>query len=111
VSPRQFFTEALPPLLSRGGHGAFAALVEFDIDGDGGGQWSVDFGKRTVAAGRAQQPRCVVRARSGDFMALVEGRMSASDGILTERLHVAGDVATIGGLWQALSGLRAAAVV
>ncbi len=85
-------------------------LVEFDIQGTGGGAWLVDLATNEVKEtqpGAAKRVACIVRAQARDFMALVEGRMSPADGIVTERLHVAGDAAMIGRLWQALAAARA----
>jgi putative sterol carrier protein len=64
--------------------------VHFRIGGEGGGEWTFDFGVGKRAA-PGQQAALTVEAQARDFMALVEGRMTASDGILTERLSVRGD--------------------
>jgi len=87
-------------------------VIEFTIEGAGGGQWTVDLDKSTVehegtdALGKT--PSVLVRAQERDFMALVEGRMSAQDGVLTERLHLAGDATHLAKLMTALEQLRAA---
>jgi hypothetical protein len=84
-----------------------AGPVFFHVEGAGGGSWTVDFKAQTVTSGFPQvNPKVVVRAFERDFMALVEGRMSADDGLLTKRLHVAGDVAAITHLMDALAALR-----
>ena len=75
----------------------------FDIEGATGGTWVLDFDAGTVTVGQGAA-RGLVRAAEGDFLALVEGRMSAADGLLTERLHVTGEVA---GLLKLAEGLRA----
>jgi hypothetical protein len=85
-------------------------LVEFDIQGKGGGAWLVDLATNEVKPtepGSAARVACIVRAQARDFMALVEGRMSPADGLVTERLHVAGDAVMIGRLWSALAAARA----
>lgn len=87
-------------------------VVEFTIEGDGGGQWTLDLDARTVehkgtdALGKT--PSALVRARERDFMAFIEGRMSAQDGVLTERLHLAGDAGHLAKLLTALETMRAA---
>ena len=80
--------------------------MQFDIEGDGGGAWTVDFLNKTVSEGKTGQPKVILRAFNGDFMALVEGRMTAEDGIVTKRLHLAGDIAAIAQLMTQLSTLR-----
>lgn len=64
--------------------------VLFDIEGEGGGAWTVDFSSGRVTTGKGES-KLTVRARSGDFMALVEGRMTQADGVLTDRIELAGD--------------------
>ncbi len=91
---QQFFTQlggllAAQPALS-------TDVVEFNVED--AGRWLVDFGNKSVRSLKAKdEPKvsAILRARERDFAALVEGRMSASDGLLTERLHIAGDAAVI----------------
>ena len=98
----QALVRAAPAELARD----IAGPVLFDIGGADGGRWLVDFGARTVSARADDVPvRVIVRAGARDFMALVEGRMSADDGIVTKRLHVAGDLAAIAHLMDGLVAL------
>jgi putative sterol carrier protein len=91
---KQFFSDlagslATQPSLS-------TDTVEFNIED--AGRWLVDFGTKTVRVlGKHDEPTvsAILRARERDFTALVEGRMNAADGLLTERLHIAGNAATI----------------
>jgi len=48
-------------------------------------------------------PHVIVRAQWGDFLALVEGTMSVEDGLLTERLHLAGDATRLTKLAEVLT--------
>ena len=102
---QQFFERighALEPLTSVGG------VIEFEIEGDKGGHWLVDLEQGEMAELGSKQPQALVRAGERDFMAVVEGRMSPSDGMLTERLHVAGDIAMLTRLVSALETVQAA---
>lgn len=87
-------------------------VVEFTIEGEGGGQWTLDLNDNTVESkgtdALGKTPNALVRAQERDFMALIEGRMSAQDGVLTQRLHVAGDVAELAKLMTALESFAAA---
>src|SRR5262245_21308562 len=78
-------------------------VIEFEIDKKG---WVVDLDKGTVGQ-KGPKPDVIVRAASGDFIALVEGRMSVNDGLITERLHVAGNAARMVRLFEAIEQLRA----
>jgi hypothetical protein len=118
TTTQELFATFVPGFLA-GAAPSPAGRVLFDIEGMNGGTWLVDFGARTVtggaraadavgATGVAQgRVQAIVRAAERDFMALVEGRMSADDGLLTQRLRVAGDAASIAHLMDAFAGLRA----
>ena len=110
TTTKQWFNDAAPALVDAAGDdvaGAIAGPVLFEIAGADGGAWLVDFALRTVRSVDASKPgavpKLIVRAAERDFMALVEGRMSADDGVLTKRLHVAGDVSSIARLMTALT--------
>jgi putative sterol carrier protein len=94
----QFCETKLPALLASEAFADLDAIVELDLEGNGGGEWIVDCASKTVSAksNAHRQPTMIVRATAADFMAVAEGRMSASDGMLTERLHVAGDIVHVG---------------
>jgi hypothetical protein len=105
----EFFQAQLPALLRAAPLND--GVVRFEIGGADGGVWLVDLANRSVQPAApesaASAPTVLVRANARDFMPLVEGRMSASDGVLTERLHVAGDVVRVGELLDLLSRLSA----
>ena len=83
-----------------------SGIAEFQIEDDK--TYRLDLGRGTVAQkSNGTAPDIIVRARSLDFMALVEGRMSVEDGVLTERLHLAGDMLKINRLIGTLKGLQA----
>ena len=99
------------PALLRAARVDLGGPVLFEIGGDGGGTWLVDFTTATVTANApaptaASPVKAIVRAQERDFMALVEGRMSVDDGLLTGRLALAGDTAAIALLMSALTALR-----
>lgn len=109
TTARQLFDTLIPDFLQSAKLDV-PGPVQFDIEGSDGGAWVVDFGKRTVVAGKAATPvKAIVRAQERDFMALMEGRMSADDGVLTKRLHLAGDAVALGQLVGAFEQLRVAA--
>lgn len=81
-------------------------VIQFAIEGESGGDWLVDLERGQVESGQASAPSCIIRARALDFMALVEGRMSVSDGVLTDRLQITGDMARLTRLFQALAAFH-----
>ncbi|HEY1097338.1 MAG TPA: SCP2 sterol-binding domain-containing protein [Myxococcota bacterium] len=99
----QFFKDTAPALVASSSLTLPAPAV-FQITGSGGGTWSVDAAKKTVSEGQLPPPvSVIVKADAIDFMALVNGRMSAADGVLTGRLSLAGDAAAIATLMEALT--------
>jgi putative sterol carrier protein len=96
------YTETVPEFFGRlalPANDQITGIAEFQIEDDKNYRFDLASGnsvKKRVA------PDIIVRARANDFMALVEGRMSVEDGILTERLHVAGDMIKITQLIGAL---------
>lgn len=104
-TPQDFFAK-LEKLAANGPLLEGVGTVSFDIEGEGGGAWLVDFSSGRVTKGTGES-KLTVRARAGDFMALVEGRMSPSDGVLTDRLELAGDAVAatkLGAFLATLSG-------
>ena len=106
MSVRQLFESLLPRLLQETSFDVDGPVL-FQIAGKDGGTWWVDFRARTIAEDVASSAaNTIVRAHEGDFMALLEGRMSVDDGLLTGRLHLAGDAASIPYLVDALARIR-----
>ena len=87
--------DLLPALAPLGG------VMKVDIEGEGGGVWYLDLDVGTVSRS-ARTPNVIVRAQWGDFLALIEGKMSVEDGLLTERLHLAGDATRLFRLAEAV---------
>ena len=77
----------------------------FELEGPGGGRWVVDFDGGKVTASSQPASR-VLRAATLDFIALIEGRLTVSDGLLTQRLHLTGEAAGFHPLAQTLNQLR-----
>jgi putative sterol carrier protein len=107
TTAQQLFDTVLPAFL---GETKVAGVgpVLFEIQGKNGGTWVVDFQQGTVTAGGAAgKVQAIIKAHDGDFMALVEGRMSPDDGLLTKRLHIAGDAAALAHLVEAFGAWKA----
>jgi hypothetical protein len=114
TTTQQLFTTVVPAYLK--GTPATGDDVEgavlFQIEGRTGGTWLVDFRARTVTESANALPpgstvKAIVKAQDRDFMALVEGRMSPDDGLLTKRLQLAGDAVALAQLMDAFAKLRA----
>ena len=69
---------------------AVHGMIHLDIDGKGGGQWTVDLTKSPghVSRGFKGTPRMTVRANASDFMALVEREKDAQTAVLSGELQL-----------------------
>jgi uncharacterized protein (DUF697 family)/putative sterol carrier protein len=66
------------------------AVVHLDISGDGGGQWTLEFGKpgKFVSSGLKGSPRVTVRCADDDFLQIVTGQKDARMAVLSGTLQV-----------------------
>jgi len=69
---------------------AVNGLIHLDIDGKGGGQWTVDLTKSpgSISRGFKGEPRMTVKATASDFMALVEREKDAQTAVLNGELQL-----------------------
>jgi len=74
--------------------GDLQATYAFELEGDGGGSWTVRVadGALLVEDGSAAGANVTVRAQAADWMSIVEGRMDPQLAYLTKRLRVSGDL-------------------
>ena len=103
------FTETAPQFFaSFADHPVATALrpvggvTSFELSGVGGGHFLVNLSTGAVAAPGSKLD-LIVRAQAADLMALVEGRMSAADGLTTQRLRMSGDAARVARFLDALT--------
>ena len=86
----QFFSS------STDGLDVYAALPEhvaitFELDGPGGGTWSVSrrqLGDPAVVRGTVKRPDCRLRCSVSDFVALVNGQLNFRRAFLDDRMEV-----------------------
>ncbi len=108
MTTKQFFEGPLSAYLTQPSDlREVGGVIEFAIEGDKGGTWTVDLTSGQVAEQEASEPNCIIRARTLDFLALVEGRMSVSDGMLTDRLQITGDMGRLTRLIEAVETIGA----
>lgn len=73
---------------------SLGAAFQFDVVGENGGNWIVDF--RADSAGvrlaDGERGKCTITMQSVDFVDMVEGRLSPRVGFMTNKLKVAGDM-------------------
>jgi putative sterol carrier protein len=96
MTPKSYFEEkiakklAAKPELSK----AVNAVYQFNIEGDGGGTWVIDLCKEpgVVSAGPSADAKCVVTAKSADFINIVTGKINAQMAFMSGKLKIKGDM-------------------
>jgi putative sterol carrier protein len=70
------------------------ATFQFNISGDGGGQWYVvlEDGEPSVKDGTAENPNIVFNATAPDWLEIVTGKMSGQSAFLMGKLRLQGDM-------------------
>ncbi len=73
---------------------AINAVIEFQLAGDGGGNWMVDLTGPSAAVreGGATNPRVTLLMAAPDFVAMMTGTLNAQMAFLTGKLKVKGDM-------------------
>jgi putative sterol carrier protein len=86
--------ESLPERFRSERAGDLRAVYGFELDGDGGGTWTVRVadGALAVQDGLSDGADVTVRAKAADWMAIVEGRMDPQLAYLTKKLRVTGNL-------------------
>lgn len=69
---------------------AVNGIIHLDIDGKGGGQWTVDLTQRPghISRGFKGEPRMTVKANAVDFMALIDRETDAQTAVLNGELQL-----------------------
>ena len=77
--------------------GDMDATVQFDLSGEGGGQWYVIVvdGTCTVEEGVTESPTATIRMEAEDYAALVAGNLNAMEAFMQQKIRVEGDLSTV----------------
>ncbi len=90
---RAFF-DALPSRFHAAAAEGVTAVYQFDVSGDGGGQYQLHIADRTcrVSPGVHPAPNVTLRMAGEDCMAILEGRLTGVSAYLSGRLKMEGDL-------------------
>lgn len=82
------------------------ATIQFDLSGEGGGQWNLTAtgGKVTASPGTADNPNLTISATAADYLALFNGQLNAMNAFMQGKLKVKGDMALAMRLQKLLGG-------
>lgn len=93
VTAAEFFA-ALPGRFDPAAAAGVAAIIQFELTGEGGGTWHVTIadGACEVAEGPHDDPTLVVLASAENWLKVVAGSLDPQLAFLTGRLKVRGDM-------------------
>ena len=89
--------ENMPKAFDAEKAGDLNATVQFDLSGEGGGQWYVVVADGTckTGQGKADSPRATIRMEVADYTALVAGELNAMEAFMQQKIRVEGDLSTV----------------
>ncbi len=88
---------AMPGQLNAVKVGDFSATIQFDLAGDGGGQWyvGIDDGKATVTEGAHAEPVATIRMSATDFVDMMSGNLDPMNAFMMGKVRVEGDLNSV----------------
>lgn len=70
------------------------AVLQFDVTGEGGGQWyaSIEGGELTIGNGWYEFPSLTITCTTEDFVAMAVGELSGVSAFMAGRIRIDGDM-------------------
>ncbi|MFP4597189.1 MAG: SCP2 sterol-binding domain-containing protein [Persicimonas sp.] len=92
---QEIFSETLPTKLE--GNDKIQdidSVYQFNITGDDGGSWSIDFTKDTdyVSEGEADDADVVIEMKDADFVDMWEGKLPGPQAFMMGKIKIQGDM-------------------
>ncbi len=94
VNSIQEVFDAMPARFLADQAGDMRATIQFDLSGDGGGQWYAIIADRAlqVNAGQALSPSLTLATSATDYLALINGELKPMAAFMQGRVRVRGDM-------------------
>jgi putative sterol carrier protein len=88
------FFNSVSEKVDKGKIGGMKAVYQFEITGDGGGDWFVNIadGDVSVGEGKAEKPSITLTMDANNFMDLLAGKLNGQTAFLTGKLKIKGDM-------------------
>jgi putative sterol carrier protein len=92
-SVKQYFDTLQERFIASAAKGV-KATYQFELAGDGGGTYhvTVDDGTMTVTEGPAASPNTTIKMAAGDYIQMVNGKLSGTMAFMKGKLKVTGNV-------------------
>lgn len=77
--------------------GDMDVIVQFDLSGDGGGQWYVNIadGACSVEKGAAESPKATIQMEASDYVDMTTGELNPMAAFMSGKVKVQGDLNTV----------------
>jgi putative sterol carrier protein len=87
----------MPQVFDAAKAGNLNAVVQFDLSGEGGGQWYVTIANGTcqVAQGTSASPTATIRMDAGDYADMMSGKLNPMTAFIQQKVRVEGDLNTV----------------
>ncbi len=84
------FINGLPEKVSGDVLEGLATLFHFDLTGEGGGQFTIEVcdNQLTVNEGLTGEPKCIINAKSNDFVDVVTGKSNPMMAVLMGKIKI-----------------------
>lgn len=89
--------EEMPNVFNAEKAGDMDATVQFDLSGEGGGQWYVIIadGNCSVEKGIVDEPKATIRMDATDYGDMIAGRLDPMTAFIQQKVKVEGDLNTV----------------
>jgi len=92
---REYFEQTLPVKLTPEMANSVGAIYQFNIAGDGGGNWTVDLnkGEDWISEGEADNADCVISMKEKTFLKIIAKKTKPEMAFMMGQVKVAGNLA------------------
>ena len=86
--------QQMPSRLDQSAAQGLNAVIQYDLSGDGGGQYAAHIhdGQCEVTTGQHASPTMTLSMAAQDFVDLIEGRLDGMSAFMGGKLRIAGDM-------------------
>jgi putative sterol carrier protein len=93
TSCKQAF-DLMPSRFNKDAAKGLNAIYQFDLSGDGGGQWQVQIGNDQCAVkeGTHPSPNITISMTAQDYLDMLAGKLNGQMAFMTGKLRIAGDM-------------------
>ncbi len=94
INSVQEYFETLGSRFVRDAAKGVEAVFQFDISGDGGGEWHVEVrdGEMAVRQGKHAKPSAVVTAAAKDYVAIANGEINGLRAVMSRKMRISGNL-------------------